>query len=480
MDQEAERSFESSEITEQAMQVVLINPYEIGRQPFGVAEPAAFLRELGCTVHCLDLSIEKLAPTVLKNADTVGIYVAMHTATRIAIEAIPKIRTLAARAHLFAYGLYAPMNEALLRSLGVATILGGEFEPGIVSMVERLRAGGSEAQTEPLINLSKVPFRVPDRTGLPDLSHYAHLVLPDGDRKTVGFVEASRGCKHFCRHCPVVPVYEGKFRIVSREVVAADIRNQVRAGAEHISFGDPDFLNGPTHALKVVRALHEEFPHVSYDATVKIEHILEHRNLLPALRDTGCLFITTAVESFDDGILERFDKNHTCEDFEAVVALLRDVGIGLAPTFVAFTPWTTLEGYVDFLRRIHELGLVESIPPIQLAIRLLVPEGSFLLRLEGFRDLIEEYDSTILGYPWRHADERVDALQESVQAEVTAGEERGLSRSAIFTRVWRQAHEALDRSAPPLRFVEGGEPVAYLSEAWYCCAEPTTAQLNAF
>lgn len=467
-------------VTEPAMQIVLINPYEIGRQPFGVAQPAALLREQGCEVRCLDLSIEKLNSSVLKSADAVGIYVAMHTATRIAVEVLPRIRELVPRAHLFVYGLYAPMNEALLRSLGAATVLGGEFEPGIVSMIDRLRSGGGANQIEPVVSLSKVAFRVPDRSGLPDLSQYAHLVLPDGNTKTVGFVEASRGCKHFCRHCPVVPVYEGKFRIVPRAVVAADIRNQVRAGAEHISFGDPDFLNGPTHALKVVRTLHEEFPQVSYDATIKIEHILEHRDLIPVLRDTGCLFITTAVESFDDGILERFDKNHTAEDFEAVVSLMRDVGIGLAPTFVAFTPWTTLEGYIHFLRRIHELGLVESIPPIQLAIRLLVPEGSFLLQLEGFRDLIEQFDSTILGYPWRHEDERVDRLQATIQAEVSTGEERRLSRSAIFSLVWTRAHAALDRPAPPLPFVEGGEPVPYLSEAWYCCAEPTTAQLNAF
>jgi len=171
----------------------------------------------------------------------VAIYVAMHTATRIAVAAIPRVRAIAPQAHLCVYGLYAPMNEKLLRGLGVQTVLGGEVEPALVSLVERLRAGDGRVQTEPVVNLSRIEFMTPDRRALPPLARYAHLQLPDGGRKTVGFTEGSRGCKHRCRHCPVVPVYQGKFRVIPVDVVMADVRQQVAAGAQHISFGDPDF-----------------------------------------------------------------------------------------------------------------------------------------------------------------------------------------------------------------------------------------------
>src|ERR1019366_184049 len=137
---------------------------------------------------------------------------------------------------------------------------------------------------------------------------YARVVMPGGERRIAGSTEATRGCKHLCRHCPIVPVYNGAFRIVQRDVVLEDIRQQVAAGAQHISFGDPDFFNGPTHALAIVDALHKEFPNLSYDVTIKIEHLLNHAEHLPLLRDTGCLFVTTAVESVDDAILERLDK----------------------------------------------------------------------------------------------------------------------------------------------------------------------------
>ena len=428
--------------------VVLINAYELGRQPFALAEPAAWLKREGFAVTCLDLSLQKLDPEILEDADLAALYVGMHTATRIAVQALPRIKRLAPKAHLCVFGLYAPMNEALLRRLGVGTVLGGELEPALVSLCQRLRANGTVMiQSEPVISLGKVPFVVPDRSGLPKLSRYAHLVLPDGSTRVAGFAEGSRGCKHLCRHCPVVPVYQGKFRIVPVNVVMEDIRQQVKEGATHISFGDPDFFNGPTHGLRLARALHEAFPHVTFDATIKI--------------------------------LRPLATNHTSRDFDRAVALTREAGIALAPTFVAFTPWTTLEGYIALLERLVELQIVESVPPVQLTIRLLVPEGSYLLQLPGFKEKLKAFDAELLGYPWSHPDPRVDRLQQDLQVWVARCEAEDLARREVFDSIWRMAHEAAGRPAQKLAG-NLGAPIPRLSEPWYCCAEPTDHQLQSF
>lgn len=463
-----------------SFRVVLINPYELGRQPFALAEPAAWLKRAGFAVTCLDLSLQKLDPGILTDAGLVAIYAGMHTATRIAIEALPRIRQLAPGAHVCVYGLYAPMNEVRLRTLGVNTVLGGELEPALVSLCERVRAGGAATtQSEPVVSLGRISFAVPDRSVLPKLSRYAHLMLPDGSTRMVGFAEGSRGCKHLCRHCPVVPVYQGKFRIVPADVVMQDIAQQVEEGATHISFGDPDFFNGPTHALKLARALNTAFPHVTFDATIKVQHLIDHADLLPELRRCGCLFVTTAVEAVDDDILRHLAKNHTSEDFDRAVALARAEGIALAPTFVAFTPWTTLEGYIALLERLVKLELVESVPPVQLTIRLLVPEGSYLLQLPGFREKLLDFDPALLGYRWRHADPRVDRLQQDVQECVARSEREGLARREVFAAIWCMAHAAAGRRAACLSG-DLGSPIPRLSEPWYCCAEPTEAQLQSF
>ena len=460
--------------------VVLINAYELGRQPFALAEPAAWLKREGFAVTCLDLSLQKLDPEILEDADLAALYVGMHTATRIAVQALPRIKRLAPKAHLCVFGLYAPMNEALLRRLGVGTVLGGELEPALVSLCQRLRANGTAMiQSEPVISLGRVPFVVPDRSGLPKLSRYAHLVLPDGSTRVAGFAEGSRGCKHLCRHCPVVPVYQGKFRIVPPDVVMEDIRQQVGEGATHVSFGDPDFLNGPTHGLRLARALHAAFSDVTFDATIKIQHIIDHAELLPELRRSGCLFITSAVEAVDDDILRLLAKNHTSRDFDRAVALTREAGIALAPTFVAFTPWTTLEGYIALLERLVELQIVESVPPVQLTIRLLVPEGSYLLQLPGFKEKLKAFDAELLGYPWSHPDPRVDRLQQDLQVWVARCEAEDLARREVFDSIWRMAHEAAGRPASKLAG-NLGAPIPRLSEPWYCCAEPTDQQLRSF
>ena len=457
------------------MKVVLISPYEIGRQPFGLAEPAAMLRSRGYDVCTIDLSLERIDPIEVRDAGLIAFYLAMHTATRIAFEALPRLSSLAPGVHLCAYGLYAPMNEALLRRHGVNSILGGEFEPSLLELADSLRTGRSIEN--PLPQNGRVDFVVPDRTTMVDLDRYAQLILADGTRKVMGFAEASRGCKHLCRHCPIVPIYNGKFRAIPVPVVIADIENQIRMGAEHISFGDPDFLNGPTHARKVVEALHQRFPRVTFDATIKIEHLLAHSGMLPLLRDAGCLFITSAAESVDDTILDYLQKNHTNEDFGKAVEILREIGIDLAPTFVAFNPWTTIQGYIDLLSRLVDLRMVESVPSIQLAIRLLVPKGSYLLNIPGFARQLEEFDPEILGYPWLNRDNRVDDLHASVQLLVEQAE--GSTRKSVFKSSWRIAHEFAGSIAPELPDDLGSE-IPHHSEAWYCCAEPTNQQLVGF
>ena len=461
--------------TSPGARVVLISPYELGRQPFNLAQPAAWFARAGISLACLDLSQQNLDPVVLKDAEYVAIYLGMHTATRIAATALPKIRELAPHARIAAFGLYAPMNADWLRDLGAEAIFGGESEPDLLAWVE---SGVAPVATQ--VRRDKIEFLLPDRSGLPALARYAHLLLADDSRRSVGFAEASRGCKHLCRHCPVVPVYQGKFRVVPVEVVIADVAQQVAAGAQHISFGDPDFMNGPTHALKIAEALHARFPHLTWDATIKIEHLLNHAELLPRMKQCGLLFIVTAVESVDDTILGYLDKGHTRAGFEAALAHSRALGIALAPTFVPFTPWTTLAGYRELLATLLRLHLVEAVPPVQLAIRLLVPQGSYLMHLPEFAARVGDFDQAMLGYPWQADDARVDTLQSEVMAWVMQAEKAALPRAEVFAGVWARTHAALGEPPPPLDPAQFGAPIPHHSEPWYCCAEPTETQLASF
>jgi radical SAM superfamily enzyme YgiQ (UPF0313 family) len=457
------------------VRVLLISTYELGRQPFGLASPAAWLREAGIEVSCADVSRDRLPEETVRGADAVAFYLPMHTATRLAMEAIDKVRALNPSARLAAYGLYAPLNAQALRAKGVDAMFGGEFEEDLLTWVQNSNVEPRTSNVVPvsnrsnpsnLSNLKRLKFRIPDRSTLPPLNRYAALHLADGTRRTVGYTEASRGCKHWCRHCPIVPVYEGRFRIVPIDVVLADVRAQVAQGARHITFGDPDFFNGIGHATALVRAFHGEFPEVSYDVTIKVEHLLRHADALPLLAETGCVFVTSAVESVDDRVLRKLDKGHSRRDVARAVTLCCAAGLALSPTFVPFTPWTTMESYGDLLATVAALELVDQVAPIQWAIRLLIPDGSRLMELDDVRELVGPFDPAALAFPWRHPDARVDRLQQRV--ETTVARLPNAPRCEVFAQIWRLAHEAAGTTIPPAPALPSRAAMPYLTEPWYC------------
>jgi radical SAM superfamily enzyme YgiQ (UPF0313 family) len=470
------------------MLAVLVSTYEMGRQPFGMASAAAWLRAAGVTVECVDTARQRASTPIFQDANVVGFHLPMHTATRLAGPIITRARQENPEARLCAFGLYAPLNAEWLRSLGVEAVFGGEFEGELTEWAvadarlkdtpsRTVRAMGTPSPRAPTAHgmerealaersVPRLHFLVPDRAGLPPLSRYASLQLPDGTRRAVAYTEASRGCKHLCRHCPIVPVYNGQFRIVPPDVVMADIDAQVRSGAEHVTFGDPDFFNGPTHAMRIVDALHTAHPRLSYDVTIKVEHLLRHRDLLPRLAETGCLFVTSAVESIDDRVLMLLEKGHTRADFVEAVALTRRAGVTLVPTFVAFHPWLTLQGYCDLLETIAALDLVDHVAPIQLAIRLLLPEGSPLLARDEMRRHAGDFDAATLAYRWTHPDPRVDLLQREVMAIV--GAKLNTDRRVVFEEVAALAHEFAGRAYASPKPIRDRATVAYLNEPWYC------------
>ena len=443
-----------------SVNVVLLCTYEMGRQPFGLASPAAWLRGAGHSVTCADLSVEPLPVADVAGADLVAFYLPMHTATRLTGPVIGKVRALNPLARLAAYGLYAPMAEEHLRTLGVTGFFGGEFEPALLAF-----ANGTSPDSG--ISLGRLQFLQPDRSGLPILESYPKLRMADGSARRVGYTEASRGCSHRCRHCPVVPVYDGTFRVVQGDVVLEDIRRQVNSpgGAEHISFGDPDFFNGPTHARRILEKLHQEFPALSYDVTIKIEHLLAHRELLPVLRDTGCAFVISAVESLQDDVLEKLEKGHTRADFVEAVRLLRALSLAMSPTFIPFTPWTTREGYADLLRTLWELGLAEHLAPVQLVLRLLIPAGSRLLELDDVRAVTTGFDAAALVWRWRHPDAEMDRLAASALRLVNAAMKTRAPRVQIFRQLWELAQDR------PIPEDFGNMPrtvIPFMEEPWFC------------
>ena len=450
------------------MRILLISTYESGHQPLHVASPAAALVAHGHDVSCLDLSIDPWDPALAVSVDAVAISVPMHTAMRLGLRVAQLVRRLRPGLPICLYGLYAPVSRDTTVPRLVDRVIAGEYEPGLLAWAGAVASGGWSGPSGPVVQLGRGRghFEVPARHLLPPLERYAHLSI-DGEERLVGAVETTHGCAHECRHCPLPTVYDGRFRVVPEDVVLDDIGQLVAAGARHITFADPDFLNGPRHSRRIVGAMRERFPGLTYDCTVKVEHILEHEQLWPELAAAGCLFVVSAVECLDERILELLEKRHTREQVSAAVGLLRRHGIEMRPSFLPFTPWTTPRDLRDILDFVVEHDLIGNVDPVQYTIRLLLPEGSLLLERPELAPHLDGYDSDALSYRWRPADPRMDDLQQRLAAVVETGGHR--PAGAVFLDILSAVNEVAG-DGPPAEAIPAGatEGRPRLTEPWFC------------
>ena len=453
--------------------ILLISCYELGHQPLGVALPSGFLQRAGFQPAAMDIAIECFDESKAARAVFVGISVPMHTALRLGVRVAERIRELNPTCHICFYGLYAALNSDYLLAHGADSCIGGEYEKPLVALVESLETGSTQeiagimrtsGKTLPV--LEKLSFATPTRTALPPLEKYAQLVH-NGDCRTAGYVEASRGCLHLCTHCPIPPVYGGRFFIVPQDIVLEDIRRQVQAGATHITFGDPDFLNGPKHSLQIVRAMHEEFPSLTFDFTAKVEHLLQRGEDLPEFGEAGCLFIITAVESLSDRVLTILDKRHTREDVVTATEYVRSAGIAPRPTWVSFTPWTTLRDFREVLEFVDENGLIDHVDPVQYSVRLLIPPGSWLADHEATLPHRGQLDEASFTYRWTHPDPRMDQLQKDVAKLVEQDTQAGDDAELTFFRVKELAFGGSPAAARCLLPADR-KRAPRMTESWFC------------
>ncbi|MHB8596269.1 MAG: CUAEP/CCAEP-tail radical SAM (seleno)protein [Ktedonobacteraceae bacterium] len=457
--------------------ILLISCYELGHQPLHLAMLSTMLQQASYSPVPVDTAVEALSDEAILSARFVAISVPMHTALRLGQQVAQRVRKLNPTAHICFYGLYALLNAEYLLREHIDSAIGGEYEEPLLRLVAALEQGEPltlsgvftrQASSGPWIQ--RTAYVTPTRQQLPLLEKYAHLEH-DGVAVLAGYTETTRGCKHTCLHCPITPIYHGRFFAIPADIVLSDIRTQVAQGARHITFGDPDFLNGPTHALRITRALHNEFPAVTFDATIKIEHLLKHRHLLPELKTNGCAFVVSAVESINENVLRHLDKGHTSAEVAEAFAIMDQVGIALRPSLMPFSPWETLDSYIALLAFFEEHHLIEHVDPVHFSIRLLVPPGSALLDPLASQHLLDELDANAFTYRWHHPDSRMDELQRNVAQLVEQAE---LNKANPITTFF--AIKALALAARGETFALTGAMASYgthnalphLTESWFC------------
>ena len=458
------------------MRILLISTYELGHQPLHVAWPAAALVASGHSVKALDLAVEAWDEAKVDWAEAVGVSVPMHTAMRLGVETARRIRSTRPKMPIVFYGLYAAAARDRVVGEVADRAIAGEYTPELVDWFNGIGIGARRGSAPITISTRLSPSLVPARGLLPPLDRYVCLEH-GGTSRLAGYVEGSRGCRHRCRHCPLPAVYDGRYRIVDTESILADIQWLADHGAGHITFGDPDFLNGPAHARRLVEAAHHDFPHLTFDLTVKVEHVLAHPSIWPAMAKRNVVFVVSAFETVNDQVLDILDKGHTVADLPKAILILRDAGVAVRPSWLPFTPWTDLSDLDSIFSFIAEHDLMGATDPVQMGIRLLVPEGSLVLSIPGASQILDDYDPEALSYRWESPDPAVDQLQREVLGLAELGNRGMMSTQQTLHAQWEQARLAVGGPRPSVEEVIWKEQTPGLTESWFCCAEPTELQM---
>jgi len=450
------------------MKIELISTYELGVQPMNLALPAAFLGAAGHAVACTDTSLSPLPAKRIKEAEMVAVSTPMHTALHLGLQLITRIRAINPDVHLCFYGLYAGLHAEHLFEQGVDSVAAGEYEQELLKIIDTITAQNRDAaQKIESTSYARQQFIKPDRSTLLPLSRYAHVITESGC-VTAGYTQSSRGCAHRCLHCPITPAYAGRFRIVQKEIVLADIAQQVEAGARHITFGDPDFLNSAKHAVAIIREMHNRWPELTFDFTARVEHLLQHKEILPELAACGCLFIISAIETLNDDILHILDKGHSKEDIFAAVTLVKDAGITLRPTLLPFTPWTKYEDLIMISDFTEDFDLSASIDAVQFSVRLLLPPDSSLLPFCNENGIKLMFDEKRFTFNWQHKEPEMDALQQRIEALAAREALRKTSPHQVFPMIKQAIYKAAGKDMP-LRGTPHASSIAPgLSESWFC------------
>jgi len=407
-------------------------------------------------IDIVDYSIEEKNLT-LENYDVLGIYASMHTASVLA-EQYLRDRKLPNK--LFVFGLYANVfSEMFSNFQSIHSFDSDELESLL------------EVQLNPNYSFK---HSVPDRTILPSITDYSHIV--DGSNNLIaGSVETTYGCKHECTHCPVPIEFKGMFKTFGTEKIITDVTNQVEEGAKHISFNDPDFFNGPKHALKILQLLNEKHPSITYDSTIKVEHILKYPDYFQELKNLNMLFVISAFETTNDHVLNILQKNHSFNDLNKAVELSLENNIDIRPTWMPFSPWTEQNDLISIIKLIENYKLRETVDPIQLTIKLLVPKNSLILKRPEMKEYLLDYDPASFSYAWQYKFPNIDNIQNEIFNYVLQHESENEYTQYLGLVDILESHtnETLLNSEKYSQRI-----VPKLSETWFCCAEPNKIQLD--
>lgn len=199
-------------------------------------------------------------------------------------------------------------------------------------------------------NLDELPF--------PKRSKYS---LYHGDNHFS--ILTSRGCSGNCSFCSVRAFYEYDsplWRCRSPENVVDEIEYLIgKYGAKVISFIDDNFIGsgkfGEKRAISIANEIVNRDLNINFQISCRVDGI--NNDVLEHLKKAGLLHVSLGIESGNEEMLNRFNKNTTVSKNISSIEILRKNNLSLTPYFIMFDPWTSIEEIQENVKFLYENNL---------------------------------------------------------------------------------------------------------------------------
>jgi len=364
------------------MKVTFLNPPQTNSKykflgvvapSLGIGYMAAVLEKNGYDVDVLDasaleLTYDEIGEEILKrNPDIVSIS-ALTPTIGVALDSADKIKQVKPDTIVVLGGYHPTFEyESVLEEPSVDVVVRGEGEYTFLDLVRTVENGGDLADVQGLAFHDENNFSLvvtPDRPIIEDLDELPfpafHLFPMEKYRilnitTNVATIITTRGCPMQCSFCSSAALHGHHLRRRSPENVCDEI--EVRLNEQNIdtiAFMDDTF----TLNKKFVRDFCAEIKRRNlkfwWGCTSRVDTLDEE--LLQLMKDSGCITIFIGVESADQQMLEKMNKNITVSKTEKAFKLARKVGIRTIASCVIGMPEDTkksMKQTIDFVKSLN-------------------------------------------------------------------------------------------------------------------------------
>ena len=249
--------------------------------------------------------------------------------------------------------------ELYLRSCGLDCVVLGEGEITAAELALALSTGADWKTVSGLAwidgngSLAKSPPRKPieDLDSLPwpawDLFPTENYVSSmDHRQKKVRHMEvlASRGCPFNCVYC--YRIYGRQVRRRSPGSIVEELKELVsRFGIRYTGFPDDLFTSDRNFVMETCRLIKKELPQLKWSCLGRVNTV--DKEMLEAMRDAGCDWISYGIESGCDRMLTEMKRGVTAQQCLNAIKLTESVGIHADGSFIIGMFGETRESVTD-------------------------------------------------------------------------------------------------------------------------------------